>query len=105
MLVSSPPPASGYHVCCPALLISAIVAQLLQIDEAKSIVRIKGGEMANLHLLFCLQDSNGKRREFLAMDVFSLIGCPEMVSVESFILNIVNCMFKRILLMNQQMYN
>jgi hypothetical protein len=66
MVVSSPPaPASGYIMY--AVLLSAIVAQLLQIDEAKSIVRIKGGEgkcllaQANLHLFFCLQSSNGKR--------------------------------------------
>ena len=94
-----------------AVLLSPIVVQLLQIYEAKSIVRTKGGEgkcllaQANLQLFFLSQSSNRKRRELLAVNVFSLIGCSEMVTVESIILNIGNCMFNRILLMSQQMYN
>lgn len=94
-----------------AVLLSAIVVQLLRIDEAKSIVRIKGREgkcllaQANLHIFFCLQSSTGKRRELLVVNVFSLIECSEMVAVESFILNIGNCMFNRILSMIQQLYN
>jgi hypothetical protein len=49
-----------------AVLLSAIVVQLLQIDEAKSIVRNKGGEgkcllaKANLHLFSVFKVQTGK---------------------------------------------
>jgi hypothetical protein len=48
------------------VLLSAIVVQLLQIDEAKSIVRNKGGEgkcllaKANLHLFSVFKVQTGK---------------------------------------------
>lgn len=58
---------------------------------------------ANLHLFFCVQSSNRRKRELLAMDVFSLIGSSKVLCVETgelhpIILDIGNCMFNKILL-------
>jgi len=56
MVVCRPPPVLQHQAIMYAVLLSAIVVQLLRIDEAKSIVRNKGGEgkcllaKANLHL-------------------------------------------------------